>query len=518
MRPKVAEAPSSTTLDVSPSSVLLSQFIPTPLMSSSLPMSPKDFTNSVFSFTSGTYVPVNEQAATPLVVPGSRPYTGPTQGAKSETGGTRLPHPSLIATGAFKVHQNADGTSAIMIGPVQTYDTIQTGSTAFERSSQPTQLSQPHSLCISPSSLNFEDAVQGISTYSVPQLALDPQDTIQLHYPQGSASFSWKYIEFIPTEHLSIELGAHSLSPAELSQPFSLQGPSDGKQPSSTEHANVASGTVVSHGSLPMTLTPKPLIEGQSGAKPFVNLSSIGSGLGSFQITSLAASAYLFLQDRIIPSKSTGIVVSTSAAEYSTSMKAGADRAMQTDSLAQQGPAFAKTSQMQGLQKLTNTLIQQPHSTPATQTHRSYSESTYSSASDKPDRGMSGRSIGVMAGAVVGGTCGFLGIFATAVWRHKRKRRRVWISNQYWNDPNPSSDDQQPSSKGKTLGKEQDVKELQAKGTAIGLCAVVSRQPCKSWDAADAVEYSSSWLTSYVIELQNQTVTLTNWLNGLKVS
>lgn len=457
-------------------------------------------------------VPVNEQAATPLVVPGSRPYTGPTQGPKSETGGTRLPHPSLIATGAFKVHHNADGTSAIMIGPVQTYDTIQIGSTAFERSSQPTQLSQPHSLCISPSSLNFEDAVQGISTYSVPQLAMDPQDTIQLHYPQGSASFSWKYIDFIPyekhqgtsmpepnqvvatqeisygsrsevtttcstraaqginipithakvnsditlpsdhiavlnmpttstmhrTEHLSIELGAHSLSPAELSQPFSLQGPSDGKQPSSTEHANVASGTVVGHGSLPMTLTPKPSIEGQSGAKPFVNLSSIGSGLGSFQITSLAASAYLFLQDRIIPSKSTGIVVSTSAAEYFTSMKAGADRAMQTDSLAQQGPASAKTSQVQGLQKLTDTLIQQPHSTPPTQTHRSYSESTYSSASDKPDRGMSGRSIGVMAGAVVGGTCGFLGIFATAVWRHKRKRRRIWISNQYWNDPNRS--------------------------------------------------------------------------------
>jgi hypothetical protein len=240
------------------------------------------------------------------------------------------------------------------------------------------------------------------------------------------------------TEHLSIELGSHSLSPAELSQPFLLQGPSDWKQPSSTEHVDVTVGTLLGHGVLSMTSTPKPSIVGQYGGKPFVNLSSIESGLGSFRMTSPAANAYLFLQDGVIASKSTAIVAGTLAAEYSISITTHADRAVQTDSFVQQGQAFATTPQVQGLQRLTNALIQQPDFSAATPTHRSYSESRNSSASDQRDGRMSGKAIGVMVGAVAGGACGLLCIFAMAVRRRKRKCHRIWISNQYWNDPNRS--------------------------------------------------------------------------------
>jgi hypothetical protein len=412
---------------------------------------------------------------------------------------------------ASRVHHSADGTSAIMIGPVNTYYTLQTGSTAFERLSQPTQLSQSPSLCTTPSSLIPGDAAQDINTSSIPQLALDPQGTIQLHYPHGSASFSWQHTEFIPyedyqrtsmpesnqvvttqeipygskggvtatgptraqgitmpithskensdsslpsdhravlhmpttstmyrTEHLSIELGAHSLSPAELNQPFLLQGPSDWKQPSSTEYVDVTAGTLVGHGVLPMTFTPKPSIDGQSGAKPFVKTSSIESGLDSFPITSPAANGYLFLQDRVIASKSTAIAVATLAADISVSITTDADSAVQTDSVVQQGQAFATTPQVQGLQRLTKALIQQADFSAATPTHRSYSESRNPSASDQRDRRMSGKAIGAVVGAVAGGACGFLGIFAIVVRQRKRKRHRIWISNQYWNDPNRS--------------------------------------------------------------------------------
>jgi hypothetical protein len=240
------------------------------------------------------------------------------------------------------------------------------------------------------------------------------------------------------TEYLSIDLGAHSLSAAELSQPFLIQGPRDGEQPSSTEHVDITAGTLVGHGVLSMTSTPKPSIAGQYGAKPFVKLSSIESGLDSFQMTSAAANAYLLLQDGVIASKSTAIVVGTLAAEYSISVTTDADRAVQTDSFVQQGQAFATTPQVQGLQRLTNALIQQPNLSAATPTHRSYSESRNSSASGQRDGGISERAIGVMVGAVAGGACGFLGIFAIAVRHRKRKRHRIWISNQYWNDPNRS--------------------------------------------------------------------------------
>jgi hypothetical protein len=240
------------------------------------------------------------------------------------------------------------------------------------------------------------------------------------------------------TEHLSIELGAHSLSPTELNQPFLLQGPSDWKQPSSTEYVDVTAGTLVGHSILPMTFTPKPLIEGQSGAKPFVKTSSIESGLDSFQITSPAANGYLFLQDQVIASKSTAIAVATLAAEISVSITTDADSAVQTDSVVQQGQAFATTPQVQGLQRLTKALIQQADFSAATPTHRSYSESRNPSASDQCDRRMSGKAIGAVVGAVAGAACGFLGIFAIVVRQRKRKRHRIWISNQYWNDPNRS--------------------------------------------------------------------------------
>jgi hypothetical protein len=239
------------------------------------------------------------------------------------------------------------------------------------------------------------------------------------------------------TEYLSIDLGAHSLSAAELSQPFLIQGPHDGEQPSSTEHVDVTAGTLVGHGVLSMTPTPKPSIAGQYGAKPFVKLSSIESGLDSFQMTSAAANAYLLLQDGVIASKSTAIVVGTLAAEYCISVTTDAERALQTDSV-QQGQAFATTPQVQGLQRLTNALIQQPNLSATAPTHRSYSESRNSSASDQRDGRMSGRAIGVMVGAVAGGACGFLGIFAITVRHRKRKRYKIWISNQYWNDPNRS--------------------------------------------------------------------------------
>ncbi|KAB8077452.1 hypothetical protein BDV29DRAFT_188661 [Aspergillus leporis] len=482
MRPMTAEAPSSTTPDVSPSSVYLSQIvsasIPTPPISSSLPTPLNDFTHGVFSFTPDTYVPVNEQAATPLVVSGPQPYTSPTQETKSETGGTESPHPSLIATGASKVHHNTDRTSAIMTGPVSTYYTLQTVSTTFERLSQLPQLSQSLSLWASPSSLILGDAVPNTNTVS--RVAVDSQSIIQLLHADGSASFSWQHTEFIPyeehqrtsmpesnqvvttqgvpygsrggvtmtgtttaqginmlitlskensdsslpsdhrsilhmpttcticsTEYLSIDLGAHSLSAAELSQPFLIQGPRDGGQPSSTEHVDRGK-------------------TGQYGAKSFVNLSSIESGLVSLQMTSPADNAYLFLQDGVVASKSTAIVVGTLAAEYSISITTDADTAVQTD------PFF------RGLQRLTNALIQQPNLSAATPTYRSYSESRNPSASDQRDGRISGRAISVMVGAVAGRACGFLGIFAIAVRHRKRKRHRIWISNQYWNDPNRS--------------------------------------------------------------------------------
>lgn len=240
------------------------------------------------------------------------------------------------------------------------------------------------------------------------------------------------------TEHLTVGFGAHSSSAAESSHAFELQSPSGRRQPSSTEHVDVTAGKLVGPGGLSMTFAPTFSIVGQSRVNPLANPLLLETGSGSFQITPPAANADLFIQDRVIFTKSSATVVGTLTAEYSVSITTDADKAAQTDFFVQQGQASLTTPQVQSLQRLTTAHIQQPHITATAATQTSYSGSRNSSASDQLGGRMSGRAIGVMVGAVAGGTSCFLAIFAIAVRHRKRKRRRIWISNQFWNDPNRS--------------------------------------------------------------------------------
>jgi hypothetical protein len=267
--------------------------------------------------------------------------------------------------------------------------------------------------------------------------------------PDSSLSSDRRFVLQIPatstmqgTEHMNVGLGAQSPSAAGLGQASTLRSPSGRKQPSSTERVDVTAGVL---GGLSMTFTPEPSIVGQSGVKSFINLSLVETGSGSLQITPPAANAYFFLKDRVVASKLTAIVgtitprpvysdTGTLSAEYSINIATDADKPVQTDFFVPQG--HLTTPLLQSLQRLTTAHSQQPHITATTSTHRSYSGSISSSASDQLDKEMSGRAIGVMVGAVAGGTCGFLAIFLIAVRHRKRKRRRIWISNQFWKDPN----------------------------------------------------------------------------------
>jgi hypothetical protein len=409
------------------------------------------------------------------------------------TGGTQLPRPSSISMGVHETNHHNGGTGATNIGPAPTYVNLETGSTLLGHLRQPTQLPQPLSLFSNISSLAFGDVIPNTNTYSVSQSTdgsessswrdtefrayevhqqtgksnADQEElsrgiphgstrgvtttgrtraqghnipiTHSKEIPDSSLSSDRRFVLQIPatstmqgTEHMNVGLGAHSPSAAGLGQASTLPSPSGRKQPSSTERVDVTAGVL---GGLSMTFTPEPSIVGQSGVKSFINLSLVETGSGSLQITPPAANAYFFLKDRVVASKSTAIV-GTLSAEYSINIATDADKPVQTDFFVPQG--HLTTPLPQSLQRLTIAHSQQPHITATTSTHRSYSGSINSSASDQLDKGMSGRAIGVMVGAVAGGTCGFLAIFLIAVRHRKRKRRRIWISNQFWKDPNRS--------------------------------------------------------------------------------
>jgi hypothetical protein len=407
------------------------------------------------------------------------------------TGGTQLPRPSSVSTGVHQTNHHNGGTGATNIGPAPAYVNLETGSTVLGHLRQPTQLPQPLSLFSNISSLAFGDVIPNTNTYSVSQSTDGSEssswrdtefrayevhqqtsksyaDQVELsqgipygstrgvtttgktraqghnipithskEIPDSSLPSNRRFILQIPatstmqgTEHMNVELGAHLPSAAGLGQASTLPNPSGRKQPFSTERVDVTAGIL---GGLSMTFTPEPSIVGQSGVKSFINLSLIETGSGSLQITPPAANAYFFLKDRVVASKSTAII-GTLSAGYTINIATDADKPVQTDFFAPQG--HLTTPLLQRLQRLTTAHSQQPHITATTSTHRSYSGSISSSASDQLDKGMSGRAVGVMVGAVAGGTCGFLAIFLIAVRHRKRKRRRIWISNQFWKDPN----------------------------------------------------------------------------------
>jgi hypothetical protein len=409
------------------------------------------------------------------------------------TGGTQLPRPSSVSTGVHQTNHHNGGTGATNIGPAPAYVNLETGSTVLGHLRQPTQLPQPLSLFSNISSLAFGDVILNTNTYSVSQSTDGSEssswrdtefraykvhqqtsksyaDQVELsqgipygstrgvtttgktraqghnipithskEIPDSSLPSNRRFILQIPatstmqgTEHMNVELGAHLPSAAGLGQASTLPNPSGRKQPFSTERVDVTAGIL---GGLSMTFTPEPSIVGQSGVKSFINLSLIETGSGSLQITPPAANAYFFLKDRVVASKSTAII-GTLSAGYTINIATDADKPVQTDFFAPQG--HLTTPLLQRLQRLTTAHSQQPHITATTSTHRSYSGSISSSASDQLDKGMSGRAVGVMVGAVAGGTCGFLAIFLIAVRHRKRKRRRIWISNQFWKDPNRS--------------------------------------------------------------------------------
>jgi hypothetical protein len=407
------------------------------------------------------------------------------------TGGTQLPRPSSVSTGVHQTNHHNGGTGATNIGPAPAYVNLETGSTVLGHLRQPTQLPQPLSLFSNISSLAFGDVIPNTNTYSVSQSTDGSEssswrdtefrayevhqqtsksyaDQVELsqgipygstrgvtttgktraqghnipithskEIPDSSLLSNRRFILQIPatstmqgTEHMNVELGAHLPSAAGLGQASTLPNPSGRKQPFSTERVDVTAGIL---GGLSMTFTPEPSIVGQSGVKSFINLSLIETGSGSLQITPPAANAYFFLKDRVVASKSTAII-GTLSAGYTINIATDADKPVQTDFFAPQGHLTIPL--LQRLQRLTTAHSQQPHITATTSTHRSYSGSISSSASDQLDKGMSGRAVGVMVGAVAGGTCGFLAIFLIAVRHRKRKRRRIWISNQFWKDPN----------------------------------------------------------------------------------
>jgi hypothetical protein len=409
------------------------------------------------------------------------------------TGGTQLPRPSSVSTGVHQTNHHNGGTGATNIGPAPAYVNLETGSTVLGHLRQPTQLPQPLSLFSNISSLAFGDVIPNTNTYSVSQSTDGSESSswrdtefraYEVHQqtsksyanqvelsqgipygstrgvtttgktraqghnipithskeiPDSSLPSNRRFILQIPatstmqgTEHMNVELGAHLPSAAGLGQASTLPNPSGRKQPFSTERVDVTAGIL---GGLSMTFTPEPSIVGQSGVKSFINLSLIETGSGSLQITPPAANAYFFLKDRVVASKSTAII-GTLSAGYTINIATDADKPVQTDFFAPQG--HLTTPLLQRLQRLTTAHSQQPHITATTSTHRSYSGSISSSASDQLDKGMSGRAVGVMVGAVAGGTCGFLAIFLIAVRHRKRKRRRIWISNQFWKDPNRS--------------------------------------------------------------------------------
>jgi hypothetical protein len=418
---------------------------------------------------------------------------GFSQEDKSVTGGTQLPRPSSVSTGVHQTNHHNGGTGATNIGPAPAYVNLETGSTVLGHLRQPTQLPQPLSLFSNISSLAFGDVIPNTNTYSVSQSTDGSESSswrdtefraYEVHQqtsksyanqvelsqgipygstrgvtttgktraqghnipithskeiPDSSLPSNRRFILQIPatstmqgTEHMNVELGAHLPSAAGLGQASTLPNPSGRKQPFSTERVDVTAGIL---GGLSMTFTPEPSIVGQSGVKSFINLSLIETGSGSLQITPPAANAYFFLKDRVVASKSTAII-GTLSAGYTINIATDADKPVQTDFFAPQG--HLTTPLLQRLQRLTTAHSQQPHITATTSTHRSYSGSISSSASDQLDKGMSGRAVGVMVGAVAGGTCGFLAIFLIAVRHRKRKRRRIWISNQFWKDPNRS--------------------------------------------------------------------------------
>lgn len=421
----------------------------------------------------------------------------PNQEDKSVTGGTQLPRPSSISRGVYQTnHDNAGGIGATSIGPAATYVSLEAGSTVLGHLHQPTQLPQPLSLFSNISSLALRDVVPNTNTYSISQItdsseSSSSQDTELRSYkmhqqtnkstahevelsksipygstgevittgrttaqehnipishskeiPDSSLPSNRRPVLQIPatsttkgTESLSIDLVAHSRSAAGLGQAFTLKSPSDRQQPSSTEHVDITLGPLGPQGRLSMVFTPKPSILGQSRAKPFINLSLLETGSGSLHITPPVANAYFFLKDQVVVSKATAIA-GTLSAEYSINIATDADKPVQTDFFVQQG--HLTTPQLQSLQGLTTAHIQQPHITATTSIQGPYSATISSLASDPVDKRMSGRAVGVMVGAVAGGTCGFLAIFLIAMRHLKRKRRRIWMSNQFWKDPNRS--------------------------------------------------------------------------------
>jgi hypothetical protein len=441
-------------------------------------------------------VPLSWQQASPPAFSEFHSYVVPSQEDKSVTGGTQLPRPSSISTGVYQTnHRNADGTGATNIGPAPTHVNPGAGSTVLGHLRQPTQLPQPLSLFSNISSLAFGHVVPNTNSYSVSQftdgsessswrdtkfrpyevhqqrtksnagqvelsqgipygstreVATTGRTSAQGHnipitqskeIPDSCLPSDRRSVLQIPatstmqgTERLSVELGAHSRSAAGLGQAFTSQSPSGRKQPSSTERVDVTAGPLGAHEGLSMIFTPKPSFVGQSEAKPLIDLSLLETASGSLHITPPAANAYVFLKDRVA-SRSTAIV-GTLSAEYSINIATDVDKPAQTDFFVQQGRLT--TPQLQSLQRLTTAHIQQLHIAATTSTHRSYLDSIGSLASDQPDKRMSGRAVGVLIGAVAGGTCGFLAIFLIAVRHQKRKRRRIWISNQFWKDPNRS--------------------------------------------------------------------------------
>lgn len=438
-------------------------------------------------------VPLSWQQASPPALSEFHSHVDFSQEDKSVTGGTQLPRLSSISTGVHKTNHHNGGTGATNIRPAPTSVNVEIGSTALGHLRQPTQLPQPLSLFSNISSLAFGDVIPNTNTYSVSQstdgsdssswrdtkfrayevhqqTSKSNADQVELSQgvpygssrgvtttggtraqghnipitrskgiPDSSLPSDRRFVLQIPatstmqgTEHMNVELGAHSPSAAGLGQASILPSPSGRKQPSSTQRVGLTAGVL---GGLSMTFTPDPSLVGQSGVKSIINLSLVETGSGSLQITTAADNAYFFLKDRVVASESTAIV-GTLSAEYSVNIATDADKPVQTDFLVPQG--HITTPLLQSLQRLTTAHSQQLHITVTTSTHRSYSGSISSSASDQLDKGMSGRAIGVMVGAVAGGTCGFLGIFLIAVRHRKRKRRRIWISNQFWEDPNRS--------------------------------------------------------------------------------